>query len=79
MRARQWLEGSTVSLLGCDSASITDCAEFERDLGADSLDFLEIIMTAEDRFKIEIADDELPGIKTFGQAVALIESKVAPE
>lgn len=79
MSARQWLEESTVSILECDPAKVTDTAESERDLGADSLDFLEIVMTAEDRFKIEIADDELTGIKTFEQAVALIESKVAPE
>jgi acyl carrier protein len=77
--ARQWLEESTISILGCDPAKVTDSAELKRDLGADSLDFLEIVMTAEDHFKIEIADDELTDIKTFGQAVALIESKVAPE
>ncbi|MDD1450850.1 acyl carrier protein [Sphingomonas sp. H160509] len=79
MIARQWLEESTVSILGCDPAKVTDSAELERDLGADSLDFLEIFMTAEDHFKIEIADDELTSVKSFGQAVALIESKVAPE
>lgn len=79
MSAREWLTASTVSVLGCDAAKVTDNAEFERDLGADSLDFLEIVMTAEDRFQIQIADDELTDIKTFGQAVTLIESKVAPE
>jgi acyl carrier protein len=76
---REWLEQSTVSVLGCDPAKVTDSAEFERDLGADSLDFLEIVMTAEDYFRIEVADDELTDIKKFGQAVTLIESKVAPE
>ena len=79
MSPRKWLEGSTISVLDCDPAKVTDTAEFERDLGADSLDLLEIAMTAEDRFDIEITDDELTDKKTFGQAVALIMSKVAPE
>jgi acyl carrier protein len=74
-----WLRENTVSILGCDAEKVTDDAHFMRDLGADSLDFLEIVMTAEDRFHIKIADDELTNIETFGQAVALIESKVAPE
>lgn len=74
-----WLRENTVSILGCDAEKVTDDAHFMRDLGADSLDFLEIVMTAEDRFRIEIGDDELSNIETFGQAVALIESKVTSE
>ncbi len=79
MSAREWLQASTVNILGCHEDKVTDSAEFERDLGADSLDVLEIVMTAEDRFKIEILDAELADIKTFGQAVTLIESKVGFE
>lgn len=79
MSAREWLEASIVSVLGCDAAKVTDSAEFERDLGVDSLDTLEFVMTAEDRFNIEIADAELTDINTVGQAITLLESKVAPE
>lgn len=60
--------------LNCDEAP--DDATFES-LGADSLDPIELAMTVEDRFGIEITDDAIPLTDTVGKAIALVEGEVA--
>jgi acyl carrier protein len=54
---------------------ITDGARLDDDLGADSLDSVEIAMALEDEFAIEIPDDELKMSMTFAEVVTLIERK----
>lgn len=53
---------------------ITDDAKFIDDLGADSLDVVELIMTLEDEFEIEISDEEAEKIVTVGNAIDFIKS-----
>ena len=59
--------------LGIDDMSkITDDAKFIDDLGADSLDTVELVMAFEEEFGIEIPDDAAENIQTFGDAVKFI-------
>jgi acyl carrier protein len=52
---------------------VTDHAKFIDDLGADSLDVVELIMTLEDEFNIEITDEDAEKIATVGNAIAFIK------
>lgn len=55
--------------LGIDSAEITPSADLVNDLGADSLDIVELVMAFEEAFDIEISDDDEEEIKTVQNAV----------
>ncbi|MBI4774325.1 MAG: acyl carrier protein [Deltaproteobacteria bacterium] len=59
--------------LGVDAADVVDDASFVDDLGADSLDLVELIMAMEEAFDVEIADEEAEKIRTVKDAVAYIE------
>ncbi len=63
-----------VDQLGVDEKQVTDKASFTTDLGADSLDTVELIMEFEKEFGINIPDDKAEGIQTVGDAVAYIEA-----
>ena len=58
--------------LNIDEDKITDGASFIDDLGADSLDTVELVMAFEEEFGIEIPDDAAESIQTFGDAVKFI-------
>ena len=58
-----------------DPEKITMEARFIEDLGADSLDIVEFVQALEEEFSVEIDEDELEDIATFGQAVDLIAAK----
>lgn len=62
-----------VSQLGVDEAKITSGASFAEDLGADSLDSVELIMAIEQSFEIEIPEDDAEKIVTVQSAVDFIE------
>ncbi len=62
-----------VDQLGADEASITMDSSFVDDLGADSLDIVELIMGLETEFDIEIPDDQAEKISTVGDAVNYIK------
>lgn len=62
--------------LDADPDKVTNGAAFIDDLGADSLDFIELLMEAEAEFDIDISDDEAEPVKTVGDAIALIARKV---
>lgn len=66
-----------VNELGVDREQLTDEANFVTDLGADSLDTIEVVMAIEDEFGIEIADEEAEGVETVGALVALVERLAA--
>ncbi|MBR1838848.1 MAG: acyl carrier protein [Bacteroidaceae bacterium] len=62
--------------LSVDEAEIKDEASFANDLGADSLDTVELIMEFEKEFNIAIPDDQAEKISTVGEAIAYIEQNV---
>ena len=62
-----------VDKLGVDEAEVTAEASFTNDLGADSLDTVELIMEFEKEFNIAIPDDQAEKIATVGDAVSFIE------
>ena len=62
-----------VDKLGVDQAEVTPEASFTNDLGADSLDTVELIMEFEKEFNIAIPDDQAENIATVGEAVKYIE------
>ncbi len=66
----------TVEVLAVDPSQVTLEASFSDDLGADSLDLVELVMALEETFDIEVAEDELKEIKTVGEAFDLIYSKL---
>lgn len=62
-----------VDKLGVDESEVTPEASFTNDLGADSLDTVELIMEFEKEFNIGIPDDQAESISTVGEAVKYIE------
>lgn len=66
-----------VDKLTVDENEVTPTAEFSKDLGADSLDTVELIMEFEKEFGIEIPDEKAEGIKTVADAIAYIEANAA--
>lgn len=65
-----------VDKLGVDESEVTPTATFTNDLGADSLDTVELIMELEKEFNITIPDDQAEKITTVGDAVAYVEANV---
>ena len=65
-----------VDKLGVDESEVVTGASFTNDLGADSLDTVELIMEFEKEFDLAIPDDEAEKISTVGEAIAHIESAV---
>ncbi|HTL85916.1 MAG TPA: acyl carrier protein [Acidimicrobiia bacterium] len=63
-------------VLSVDPDQVTETARFKEDLDADSLDLVELVMGLEERFDIEVPEDDLEGVTTVGQAVDLVLSKV---
>ena len=61
--------------LGVDEAKVTEEASFIDDLGADSLDTVELVMAFEEEFGSEISDAEAEKILTVGDAIKFIENK----
>ena len=66
-----------VEHLSVDEAKVTENASFIDDLGADSLDTVELVMAFEEEFGIEIPDDAAETIQTYGDAVKFIEAKAS--
>ncbi|ARA97194.1 MULTISPECIES: acyl carrier protein [Geobacillus] len=65
-----------VDRLGVDESQVTLEASFKDDLGADSLDIVELVMELEDEFNMEISDEEAEKIVTVGDAVNYIKSQL---
>jgi len=66
-----------VEQLGVEPEQVKPEAQFVNDLGADSLDTVELIMALEEEFDIEIPDEQAEKIKTVGEALEHIKSKVS--
>ncbi len=66
-----------VDKLGVDESEITPEASFIQDLGADSLDTVELIMEFEREFDVSIPDEQAEKIQTVGQAIEYLEKQLA--
>ena len=66
-----------VEKLGVEASEVTEAASFTNDLGADSLDTVELIMEFEREFEISIAEEDAEKITTVGEAIAHIEAAKA--
>ena len=69
------IKSIVVDQLGVDEDQVTEDASFVDDLGADSLDTVELIMAFEEEFDIEIPDEDAQKIKTVKDLIEYIESK----
>ena len=63
-----------VEHLGVEEDKVAENASFIDDLGADSLDIVELVMKLEDKFDMKIPDEDAEGLKTVGDAISYIES-----
>jgi acyl carrier protein len=72
----QKVKSIIVDKLGVEDSEVTPEASFTNDLGADSLDTVELIMEFEKEFNISIPDDQAETIATVGQAIAYLEENV---
>ncbi len=68
-----------VNKLGVEESQVTNEASFTNDLGADSLDTVELIMEFEREFNISIEDSDAEKIQTVGDAVSYLEKNVSAE
>ena len=66
-----------VEHLGVDEGKVTEGASFIDDLGADSLDTVELVMAFEEEFSVEIPDDAAEKIQTVGDAIKFIQDNAA--
>ena len=71
------IKEAIVEKLGVEESKVTPNASFINDLGADSLDTVELIMELENRFNIQIPDEDQEKIQTVGDAISYVKSKVA--
>ena len=65
--------GLIAEQLGLNPADITADSDIIKDLGADSLDVVQMLMSLEEEFGITVSEDEANGLKTVGDIVALVE------
>jgi acyl carrier protein len=68
-----------VDKLGVDATEVLDGANFIQDLGADSLDTVELIMEFEKEFQVAIPDEQAEKITTVGEAIKYLTEHVSPE
>lgn len=76
MAVRDEVKQIIIEKLGVDEKQITDEASFIDDLGADSLDTVELIMALEEKFGIEIPNEEAEKLTTVGKALEYLEKKL---
>lgn len=79
MSVRERVQAIIVEQLGVDEKEVNDAASFIDDLGADSLDTVELVMAFEEEFELEIPDEDAEEITTVADAVRYIEAKTSQE
>ena len=77
MTIEERVQAIIVEQLGVDEKEVTESASFIEDLGADSLDTVELVMAFEEEFGCEIPDDAAETILTVGDAIKFLEKNTA--
>ena len=77
MSVAEKVKSIIVEQLGVDAEEVTPAASFTDDLGADSLDIVELVMAFEEEFGIEIPDEDAEGISTVQDAIKYIDDHVS--
>ena len=77
MNLEERVKGLVVTQLGVDAAKVTTNASFIDDLGADSLDTVELVMAFEEEFDLEIPDDDAQKMKTVADVIGYLKDKVS--
>jgi len=72
MSIEQKIKAIIIEQLGVDEDEVTPQASFLEDLGADSLDIVELVMAMEEEFKIEIPDEDVEGLRTVQDVINYI-------
>lgn len=76
MNTREQVIDIIVNKLGVEREAVVESASFTNDLGADSLDTVELIMEFEREFEINIPDNQAENISTVGEAISFVENAV---
>ena len=79
MNVEEKVRGIIVEQLGVDAEEVIPGASFVDDLGADSLDTVELVMALEEEFHLEISDEDAEKITTVGDAVKYIDAHMKKE
>ncbi len=74
MSVEQKVKEIIVEQLGVEESQVTDNAKFVEDLGADSLDTVELVMALEEEFSLEIPDTDAEKIRSVGDAISYIKA-----
>jgi len=75
MSIEQRVKEIIVEQLGVEESQVTERAKFVEDLGADSLDTVELVMALEEEFSLEIPDEDAEKIASVGDAISYIQEK----
>ena len=75
MNIEERVRNIIVEQLNVDAESVTPDASFVEDLGADSLDIVELVMTMEEEFDLEIPDEDAEKIKSVGDVITYVQTK----
>ena len=70
------IQDVAAEVLSVEPERVTETARFKEDLDADSLDLVELVMGLEERFDIEVPEDDREGVTTVGHALDLVLAKV---
>lgn len=79
MSLKEKVKDIIVEQLGVEEGDVTEKASFIDDLGADSLDTVELVMAFEEEFDIEIPDDDAEKLMTVGDAMSYLDKKMASQ
>jgi acyl carrier protein len=75
MNIEERVKNIIVEQLNVDAESVTADASFVEDLGADSLDIVELVMTMEEEFDLEIPDEDAEKIKSVGDVISYVQTR----
>ena len=75
MAVQERVKGIIVEQLGVNPEQVTPTASFIEDLGADSLDIVELVMAFEEEFSVEVPDEDAEKLQTVGDVIKYIEDK----